>query len=149
MKMTCNLFMSLCRQMILRHTYRKPTTTDIIIPSDSCHSLDKKLAAIRYFSNRIETYNIDHRKKKEKSTHWNKYCTITNITPPFWIKSLAQKKTKTQDGHSLNWAYFKYIGKETRFITKLFKNTDVKTTFITNNNIGKLLSIQYTHKQKK
>ena len=29
-----------------------------------------------------------------------------------------------------------------QYITKLFKNTDVKVAYITNNNIGKLLAMQ-------
>jgi len=33
--------------------YRKPTTTDIIIPRDSCHSNEHKTAAIRYYRNRL------------------------------------------------------------------------------------------------
>jgi hypothetical protein len=35
--------------------YRKPTTTDVIIPNDSCHPSEHKTAAIRYFCNRIKT----------------------------------------------------------------------------------------------
>jgi len=35
--------------------YRKQTTSDIIIPNDSCHPTEQKLAAIRYFTNRINT----------------------------------------------------------------------------------------------
>lgn len=58
------------------------------------------------------------------------------------------KGKQKQDDHSLKWAKFTYTGKETRFITKLFKNNDVKTTYITNN-IGKLLSVQHNHKQNK
>jgi len=30
--------------------YRKPTTTDPIIPNDSCHPQEHKLAAIRYLT---------------------------------------------------------------------------------------------------
>jgi hypothetical protein len=35
--------------------YRKPTTTDSIIPYDSCHPLEPKLASFRYTKNRNET----------------------------------------------------------------------------------------------
>jgi hypothetical protein len=31
--------------------YRKPTTTNIIIPNDSCHPREHKTAAIRYYCN--------------------------------------------------------------------------------------------------
>ena len=43
--------------------YRKHTTTDTIIPHDSCHPLEHKMAAIRYYVNRIETYNLDQTKR--------------------------------------------------------------------------------------
>jgi hypothetical protein len=36
--------------------YRKPTTTDVIIPQDSCHPHEHKHAAIRYVLNRLNTY---------------------------------------------------------------------------------------------
>jgi hypothetical protein len=61
--------------------FGKPTTTDTIIPNDSCHPLEQKLAAVSYFANRIHTYNLDHlQKQKENDTlkqsiHNNKYNT--------------------------------------------------------------------------
>jgi hypothetical protein len=49
--------------------YRKPTTSDTIIPKDSWHPIEQKLAAIRYFANRIRTYDIDDiQKQKEIDT---------------------------------------------------------------------------------
>jgi len=33
----------------------KPTTTDTVIPNDSCHPHEHKLAAITYLANRMET----------------------------------------------------------------------------------------------
>jgi hypothetical protein len=40
------------------------------------------------------------------------------------------------------WASFTYVGKETSYITNIFKQTDLKTAFRIKNNIGNLL----THK---
>ena len=37
------------------------------------------------------------------------------------------------------WAMFTYVGKETTYITNLFKRTDVKIAFWTNNTVQKLL----------
>jgi hypothetical protein len=37
------------------------------------------------------------------------------------------------------WVMFTNVGKETRHITKLFKNTTVKTAFRTNNTIKRIL----------
>jgi hypothetical protein len=45
--------------------YRKPTTTDTIIPYNSCHPLEQKLAAIRYITNRNKTYILNAQKKTE------------------------------------------------------------------------------------
>ena len=36
--------------------YRKPTSTDTIIPSDSCHLNEHKMATIRFLVNHIVTY---------------------------------------------------------------------------------------------
>jgi hypothetical protein len=50
--------------------YRKPTTTDIIIPNDSCQPNDHKTAAIRHYRNRLDTYKLTpENKKKEKKLH--------------------------------------------------------------------------------
>jgi hypothetical protein len=37
---------------------RKPTYTDTIIPIDSCHPKELKMAAIRYFFNRLNQYQL-------------------------------------------------------------------------------------------
>jgi hypothetical protein len=39
--------------------YRKPTTTDTIIPRESCHPPEQKHAAIRYMINRMNTYQLN------------------------------------------------------------------------------------------
>jgi hypothetical protein len=36
--------------------YRKPTQTDTIIPNDSCHPHEHKVASINYLMNRVHTY---------------------------------------------------------------------------------------------
>jgi hypothetical protein len=35
--------------------YRKPTTTNSIIPNDSCHPIHHKIAAIKFLTNRCDT----------------------------------------------------------------------------------------------
>jgi hypothetical protein len=44
------------------------------------------------------------------------------------------------------WATFTYVERETSYITKLFKNTNVIVAYTTNNNLGKLLTMK-TKKQ--
>jgi hypothetical protein len=45
-------------------------------------------------------------------------------------------------------AKFTYTGRETRIITRLFKNTNIKVTHTTNNNVRKLLDTQRSTKPR-
>ena len=49
-------------------------------------------------------------------------------------KKLKENVKKTQ------WTKFTYIGRETRVITKVFKNTRVKIAYSTKNTLGRLLT---------
>ena len=59
------------------------------------------------------------------------------------------KIKQEQDNRQKRWAKFTYAGSETRHITKLFRNTNIKVTYTTNNNLGKLLDTHKTQKQNK
>lgn len=49
--------------------YRKPTTTNCIIPFNACHPITHNLAAVRYFNNRLNTHSLlPHDKKNELKT---------------------------------------------------------------------------------
>jgi hypothetical protein len=49
--------------------YRKPTTTNHIIPKDLCHPPEHKLSAIRFLTNRMKKYPLsDPKKEKEYNT---------------------------------------------------------------------------------
>ena len=110
--------------------YRKPTTTDSIIPYDSCHPIEHKLAAVRYLTNRMNTYHLNTtNKKKEKNTikhilQKNKYdISVMNIPP-------KNQENKAEKGKK-KWAKFTYVGRETRLITKLFKDSSVNISYTT------------------
>ena len=45
--------------------YKKSTAADTIIPNDSCHPHEHKL---RYLANRMETYNLNAKTKRKKTT---------------------------------------------------------------------------------
>jgi hypothetical protein len=45
---------------------RKPTYTDIIIPYNSCHPTEHKFAALRYFINRLNTYQLNLTEKNNE-----------------------------------------------------------------------------------
>jgi len=53
--------------------YRKPTTTDTIIPNDSSHPHKHKHAAIHYMLNRMNSYQLN------KSSKEQEYSTIKQI----------------------------------------------------------------------
>ena len=58
-------------------------------------------------------------------------------------------KKQRQNNQKQKWAKFTYVGKETRFITKLFKSTNVKIAFTNDNTIGKRLAIRQEVLQSK
>jgi uncharacterized protein (DUF433 family) len=129
--------------------YRKPTTSDIIISNDSCHPQEQKMAAIRYFLNTINTYDIDATRKHieldtiKQIIYNNRYDTST-------LEKITHAKPKRKhDNQNQKWAKFTYVGKETRQIIKLFKNTIVKVAYTTNNNLGKILQKNNTEQTNK
>jgi hypothetical protein len=113
--------------------YRKPTATDTIIPQDSCHPTEHKLAAIRYLINKNETYILKENNKQGESEiishilHNNKYDTTT-LNKRKRIYNKKEKETNTQNQ---KWSKFTYIRKETRSITKLFRDSNINIAFAT------------------
>ena len=59
------------------------------------------------------------------------------------LNKISKEKKQKRDTQKRKWAKFTYIGKETRFITKLFKNTDAKVTFTTDNTIERCLATEH------
>jgi hypothetical protein len=49
--------------------YRKPTTTDLTIHNDSCHPTEHKNSAIRYLTNRMNTYPTSTNNKYQEIQH--------------------------------------------------------------------------------
>jgi len=131
--------------------YRKPTTTDTIIPKDSCHPIEHKQAALIYLVNRMNNYHLD------KAAKGQEHGTIRQILGnnkynPSQIDNKTDKQTKRHgtpdpkdNKDSRRWAKFTHVGNETKFITELFKNLPIKITFTTSNSIGRLLSQKPNH----
>jgi hypothetical protein len=126
--------------------YRKPTFTDVIIPYTSNHPAHHKYAAARFLYNRLNSYDLQH---KEYQTELN---TIHNIlrNNSFPIKphsTHTKKPTLPKEPKTPpKWASFTYFGKETSYITNVFRHTELKIALRTNNTIGKLLTPKnHTH----
>ena len=127
--------------------YRKPTT-DTIIPYDLCLPPKQKFAAVRYPAYRLTNYpRSTTNKEKEYRTvqqilHKNKFQThhLDNIVPKMNAKSRTQQNDERHDTRTpIEWATFTYTGKQTKYITKLFKNTNLKIAYKTNNTLERLL----------
>jgi hypothetical protein len=131
--------------------YRKPTQTNIIIPNDSCRpTRTQKKSSINYLMNRLNTYPIsEEAKKKELNTikntlENNKYDRNKSKTQP----NAKKQNTNSEPQHKkTKWATFTYSGKETKHITKLFKDTHIKISYKTRNTIQKLTK-QHTQSDK-
>jgi hypothetical protein len=85
--------------------YRKPTTTDSIIPGDSCHPTEHKMANVRYLINRmnkhyLSTTNKDKGRKIVKHIlQENKYDTsIIDMAQ----KLKPEKQKLDQNGQNLH-----------------------------------------------
>jgi hypothetical protein len=69
--------------------YRKPTTTDSIIPSSSCHPREHKNSTIRFLFNRLFTYPIsdEHRLLEEQNIlHILQQNNYPPTPPETWYK---------------------------------------------------------------
>jgi hypothetical protein len=120
--------------------YRKPAFSDTIIPYDSCHPFPHKYAAIRFLYNRLHNYDLDEiASSKELNTIHN---ILHNNGFPIKIYNFNHKKPKptNTDTQKQKWISFTYIGKETRYITHIFKNTNVKIAYTTKNSLDTHLS---------
>jgi hypothetical protein len=78
--------------------YRKPTTTDLITPNESCHPMEHKLAAIRYLPYRKDTFPISSENKEEETKiintimHNNGYTRNTLIRKKRKINHLSEQE---------------------------------------------------------
>jgi len=57
-------------------------------------------------------------------------------------------KIKEKEGKKGCWVKFTYVCKETRAVTKNFKNTNVNITFSVNNTISKFLTAGRSHAEQ-
>jgi uncharacterized FlaG/YvyC family protein len=67
------------------------------------------------------------------------------------LQKMNKEETNTEkkDKDKTQWVKFTYVGKETRDITKAFKNTNVSISFRTNNTIGNLLTARRQNTKRK
>jgi hypothetical protein len=122
--------------------FRKPTFTDTIILFTSNQSIQHKYAAVRYLYNRLESYKLQQKEYQQELNIIHKVL-HNNSFPIKPQKPPISNPDKPLTTHTTQkWDSFTYIGRETTYITNIFKRTDLKITFRTTQTIANLL----THK---
>ena len=137
--------------------FRKPTYKDTLIPYTSNHPIQQKYAAVRFLYNRLNSYHLQDKEHQQErniiqSILYNNSFPVQIQNPldnhSSHPKNLLQVQ-KPLDNHSsqpqnpLNkkkWCTFTHIGKETTFITKIFRHSDIKIAYRTNNTLQKHLA---------
>jgi len=117
--------------------YRKPTYTDVIIPNDSCHPREHKMAAVHYLYSRMNTYQLSSGKWQKENNNRQQILKNNGYRIKILENTSRREKSK-QDKNKTQWAKFTYTGKETTAITKALKNNSLRIAYSTNNTIGKL-----------
>jgi hypothetical protein len=103
-------------------------------PQHSCHPPEHKAATINFLTNRRDSYSLGKQDREREHHRTNtRQQQVWHHRPP-----KIHRHTHIHT-HTTKWAKFTYIGKETKHITKLFKNTTVKIAYTTHNTISKLL----------
>ena len=135
------------QQNFLISIYRKPTATDAIIPNGSWHPYEHKIATIRFLANCIITYLMNDENKRgeyliaKQILANNQYDgKILDNTIDKFTKTKRKREPEEQiqeNTTTIKWAKFTYMGTQTKFITKLFKKTNIKIAYTMENTIKK------------
>jgi hypothetical protein len=139
--------------------FRKPTATNIMIHNESCHPIEHKIAGLNYLINRLTSCPItENNSQKEVNTinhplkvngyHHTDTSTLVTVNgyhhtdTNTLVTRRQQYKKENNDTVSNKWAVFTYTGKDTKFVTKLFKEFKVNVSYRTKNTIGNILTIR-------
>jgi hypothetical protein len=136
--------------------YRKPTTTDVTINNNSCQPREHKMAAYKSWLYRLCILPLDEKNIRRELDTITKIATnngyrkedITKLYNRVKIRTLKNNKADERKNNQ-KWITFTYTGNYIRKITKLFKNTNIKIAFRTNNTIDKILNNNNNNKINK
>lgn len=136
-------------QKVTYSVYRKPTCTDTTIPHSSTHPTSHKKAAYRSMLYRAHKFPLQHTELQQEVETIN-HIAINNGFDPSLINTMSQQiKKKLNKQHnitlttdttpSVKYVKMPYLGIMSDKLARLFKNTEVKISFSTNNNLGRKL----------
>jgi hypothetical protein len=113
------------------------------------HPPQHKYSAIRFLYNMLNSYNlnIDEYQQEENIIH----NILRNNSFPILSHTRLTPKQRPplpppEKGH--RWVTFTYSGRETRYITNLFKHSNLQIAFRTNNTLHSHLSNNTHHEDK-
>jgi hypothetical protein len=101
----------------------------------SCHPKQHKISGIQYLTNRLHTYPLDENAKKKEHNIIKQILTQNSYPPNIIPKPKQPPNTTSKTNKHEQRAIFTYFGHETHKITKIFKDTQLKIAFRTNNTI--------------
>jgi uncharacterized protein YifE (UPF0438 family) len=131
--------------------YRKPTSTDVVIPQSSNHPASHKTAAFHYMLDRAFRLPLtDIEKQKEitiiQTIATNNGYKFHDIAKAYnrqkrenknknisTLRSYVQPQTKDEKV----WAKFTYFDDRIRILTKIFRKSNIRVAFSVNNTIKK------------
>jgi hypothetical protein len=100
--------------------------------------MEHKLAATGYLRNRKDTFPISTEYKQEETKIINTIMYSNGYTSNTLLRKKRKQTNKTPI-RTKKWAVFIYVGKESRIIIKLFRNTNIHIAYKTRNTIQKHL----------
>jgi len=133
--------------------FRKPTTTVTIVSFLSIHPGEHKIAAYRYYIERMFNFPsimTDFTMSGKPSSTLQKNNKFPN-TLPHKLKHQVEHRIMhvtpgTNAGNNTKWATFTFTSPQIRKITNFFKHTNVKIAFRCNNTIARLTKPPNVHK---
>ena len=87
----------------------------------------------------MNSYQLS-REKREKERKTIQDILQNNGYNTSVLKSISSSKQHKSETEKTHWSKFTYFGKETRAVTKVFKNTRIKVAYSTKSTLGKLLT---------
>jgi len=102
----------------------------------SNHPFQHKYAAIRYLHNILHTYQL-HSDEYNHEINFTCYVLHNTSFPiqPLRLPKIKHKQTTDSEIPTYKLATFTYKGKETTYITKIFKHSNLEIAYPTNNSI--------------
>jgi hypothetical protein len=131
--------------------YRKPTSTDVVIPHSSNHPASHKSAAFHYMLDRAQRLPLTDEEKQKEMTVIKTIATNNGYMFQDIEKAYNRQKRENNNKNILTlnrivqpqtkddkvWVKFTYFDDRIRILTKIFRKSNIRVAFSVNNTIKK------------